>query len=99
MTFKVTAIRNVTIRAYVRFQEPVDLGGHIAMKPSERREWITLRAGEIRDGLGMVLGVSPEYLPNHQALRNPGEPPVVFLEPQNLPAEHFGLFRLECSQE
>ena len=98
MTFKVTAIKDVTIRAYVRFQEPVDLGGCIAMKPSERREWVALRAGETRDGLGMVLGVSPEYLSNHQAMRTPGEPLVVFLEPKNLPAEHFGLFLLEGSQ-
>jgi hypothetical protein len=41
MNYKVTALKDVTIRAYVRDGR------------SERQEWISLEAGEVRDGLGM----------------------------------------------
>jgi hypothetical protein len=55
MEYKVTALQDVTIRAYV-------LSG-ISTRPSEQQEWVSLEAGEVRDGLGLVLGVHPKSLP------------------------------------
>jgi len=64
MKYKVTALRDVTIRAYVPFQAPVRIGNDTVMKPSERQEWISLQAGEVREGIGLVLGVHSSSLPN-----------------------------------
>ena len=102
MEYKVTAIHKVTIRAYVRFKEPVRMGEHILMKaPSERQEWISLRAGEVRDGLGLVLGVSPSSLPDKTPTHVMGVA-MILLEGDSttdLPKGIFlGLFRLECHE-
>lgn len=97
MSYRVTALANVTIRAYMPHQTPVRLGPSIVMKPGEREEWVTLRAGQVREGLGLVLGVHPNSLPEAEAWHING---VKMVLPESwstadLPKDFFGLFRLE----
>jgi len=100
MTYKVTALKTVTIRAYVRGKTAVRIGGQIAMKPSERDEWIQLKAGEVRDGLGLVIGVHPSSLPDHVPTHIHGIATVLSegWSPDDLPKEFNGLYRLEVSE-
>ena len=98
MEYKVTALRDVTIRAYVRGQTPQRLGDSVFMRPSEREEWISLRAGEVREGLGLVLGVAPRSAPDQTPVHIHGIAMVLPDEgwsSDDLPKEFFGLFRLE----
>lgn len=98
MKYKVTALRDVTIRAYVRFQKPERLGNELVMRPAEREEWIPLRAGESREHLGLVLGVHPRSLPDVAPIHIKGVAMVLPEEnwsPEQLPREFFGLYRLE----
>ena len=99
MEYKVTALHDVTIRAYVRFQTPVNRGGRILMKPGETQEWVSLRGGEVRDGLGLVIGVHPNCMPNQIPRYVKGVPMILTDTWSNdeLPKEFFGLFRLEVS--
>jgi hypothetical protein len=76
-TYKVTALKNVTFKANVRTPD------------GERREWITLRAGEVRDGLGLVFEVHPSHGLSLQEQSAPDEV---------LPKVIGGLFRLEISK-
>lgn len=100
MKYKVTALKDVIIRAYVRGSTPVRIGEHIAMKPSEREEWVSLRAGQVRDGLGLVLGVHPGSLPNEEPIHVEGIPMILGdgWSNEDLPKEFHGLFRLEVSE-
>lgn len=75
-TYKVTAIKDVTFRANVRSDS------------GERKEWITLRAGQVRDGLGLVFEVHPKH---ELGLQEQGA-----LDSE-LPKEIGGLYRLEIS--
>ena len=88
MPYKVTALKNVTIKAMVRTQVRENIGTDHIFRPSEREEWITLRAGEVRDGLGLVLETHPKH---GLALAEQG-----FLD-GDLPKEFGGLYRLEIS--
>jgi hypothetical protein len=99
MEYKVTALRDITIRAYVRSQTPVDYGGHIFMKPDERQEWVSLRAGEVRDGLGLVIGIHPSCIPDETPTHVTGVAMILTEGWSNdqLPKEFFGLYRLEVS--
>jgi hypothetical protein len=92
MPYKVTALKRVTFCVAVTTQIRVDLGnGEFYMKPGPSRdEWITLRAGEVRDGLGLVGGVHAKHGFGPPALQegwNDGD----------LPKEFYGLYRLEIS--
>jgi len=101
MEYKVTALKDVTIRAYVRSQTPVNRGGHILMKPEERQDWVSLRAGEVRDGLGLVIGVHPNCVPNQPPMHVRGVAMILTEGWSNdqLPKEFFGLYRLEVSKD
>ena len=97
MEYKVTALHDVTIRAFVRHKTPERLGSVIVMRPSEREEWISLRAGDVRDGLGMVIGAHPSSVPGETPVHIHGVA-MVFIESwsdKELPKEFWGLFRLE----
>jgi len=100
MKYKVTALQDVTIRAYVRGQTPVQIGDQIAMKPSEHEEWISLGAGEVREGLGFVIGVHPHSLPDESPIHVKGVPLIIGSGWSNddLPKEFYGLYRLEVSE-
>jgi hypothetical protein len=39
----------------------IDIGGQLAIVPGEREEWISLRAGESRDHLHLLLGLDPRH--------------------------------------
>ena len=87
-TYKVTAIKDVTFQANVRTQIHERIGGETVWHPREHAEWITLHAGEVRDGLGMVLQVHPKHgLGIHE----------VWASDNELPKEIAGLYRLEIS--
>ena len=98
MEYKITALRDVTIRAFVRYQIPQQIGGQLVMRPSERQEWISLRAGEVKDGLGMVMGVHPQSVPTETPVHIAGVPMIQLEGWSNdeLPKEFLGLFRLEA---
>jgi len=103
MQYLITALKDVTVCAYVRSKTPVDLGGVAAMKPTERLEWVSQRAGKVREGLGLVLGVHPSYVPNEQpvAVRQLG---VTLVMPGggsngDLPKGFFGLYRIEAQPD
>jgi len=100
MKYKITALKDVTIRAYVRGHTPVHLGNQVAMKPTEHEEWISLRAGEVREGLGLVLGVHPKSLPSEPPIHVEGIPMIIGSGWSNeeLPKEFYGLYRLEMSE-
>src|SRR5262249_34479386 len=96
MSYKVTALQSVTIRAYVNHQVPTRVGNHTLMKPTQREEWVSLRANEIRDGLGLVLGIHPNSLPETQPIHINGIPRILIsYKNSELPMEFHGLFRLE----
>jgi hypothetical protein len=89
MKYKATALKDVTILAYV--------GGGSPALP-ERQEWISLEAGEVRGGLNPVLGVHPNSLPNETPTvveRIVIGLPTESWSPDDLPKEFFGLYRLE----
>ena len=73
------------------------LGQHVAMKPSEHEEWISLRAGEVRDGLGFVLGVHPSCLPHEMPSQVNGVTMIIVSgwSDADLPKDFYGMFRLE----
>ncbi len=86
MEYRVTALKDVTIRAYVR------------LKPhGEREEWISMRAGEVREGLGMLLGVHPSSAPGQPVVHVRGIAMIMGdgWSPDQLPMDFLGLFRLE----
>ena len=102
MTYKVAALRNVTILANIRGQRRVNLGGQFAMIPSESKQWVTLRAGESLEGLGMPVGIHPASAPGEMPIHTPGLPAFVTMDQWSdatLPQEFLGLFRLEVESD
>jgi hypothetical protein len=89
MRYKVTAIKPVEILAKVRREE--------ATRPAERYEWIYLSAGEVRDGLGWVIGVMASYAPNKPAEVRAGKEAVLLPPDEKLPKVYFELFELANS--
>ena len=100
MKYKVTALQDVTIRAYVRGETPIRLGNQVVMKPTEHEEWVSLRAGQFRDGLGLVIGVHPNSLPDESPTHVKGVPMIIGegYSSEELPKEFHGLYRLEVSE-
>lgn len=98
MTFKVTALRDVTFWGYVRSQSVEVIGGAVGVRPRESEQWISLRAGEVRGGLGLILGIAPQCLPRESAITVSGVRMVLLpsYSPDTLPREFFGLLRLEA---
>ena len=97
MRYKVTAIKPVEILAKVRREEArVPLGGQ-ATRPAESYEWIYLNAGEVRDGLGWVIGVMASYAPNKPAEVRAGKEAVLLPPDEKLPKVYFELFELANS--
>ncbi len=98
MEYKVTALRDVTIRAKIPSTAQRRMGDQVVTVPSEREDWITLRAGETREHLGLVLGVHPSSAGHSAAIHVHGVG-IVFPDeswgPEDLPKEFFGLYRLE----
>ena len=97
-SYTVTALRDVTIWAAVKGEklEVIDEGIHF-MRPCATEQWLELAAGESREGLGMVLGVSPEDAPDATPIRPSGKPQMVLLahNQADLPREFLGLLRIE----
>lgn len=101
MKYKVTALNDVTVLAYVRSEIIEHVGAAIGRRPAKRKEWVSLRAGEVREGLGMIVGVHPRSCPGTVPTHIDGLPIVMSPPWSNagLPKEFFGLFRLEVQTE
>jgi hypothetical protein len=98
-TFKVIALKSVRFLANVRIQKPQRIGSDTVFVPGEKAEWIFLKEGDTKDGLGMVLGVEPRYAPNATKRR---EGALIYAELDqwfegDLPKDFFGVLRLEIS--
>jgi len=96
MRYKVTAIKPVEILAKVREEAHVPLGAQTT-RPVENYKWIFLSAGEVRDGLGWVIGVMASYVPNAPTEVRAGKQTVLLPLNDKLPKAYFGLFELENS--
>jgi hypothetical protein len=90
MPYKVTALKDIRILANV----PTPNGPN-----REEAIWISLKAGQVQDGLGMVWGLHPSYGLGQPTQRMKGY--EVLMEPSwnssELPKEFFGMYRLEIS--
>jgi predicted nucleotidyltransferase len=97
MRYKVTAIRPVEILARVRREEAhAPLSGQTT-RPAESYKWIYLSAGEVRDGLDLVIAVMASYVPNEPTQFRLGKQTVLLPLNEKLPKVYFGLFELENS--
>ena len=97
MRYKVTAMRPVEILARVRREEGREpLSGQTA-RPAESFKWIYLSAGEVRDGLDLVIGIMASYVSNQPTQSRLGKETVLLPLNEELPKTYFGLFELENS--
>ncbi len=92
MRFKVTALKNVEIYGFVRTK--VANGTEFIWRDKPYQEWISLRAGEVRDYLGLIEGVDARYAPGQPVMHIGGRPLVQLgvYEPGKV---YFGLFIIE----
>ena len=100
MRYKVTATKNVVIRANVRGTRIERIGNNDVIRNNETQEWIKLKAGEVRDGLGFIWGIHPEYAPGRPFGYSKFAGAEIVLPPdveQGYPMDVYGLFRLEVS--
>jgi len=97
MRYKVTAIKPVEILARVRLEEAHAHSSGQTARPAESFKWIYLSAGEVRDGLDLVIGVMASYVPNVPAQFRMGKETVLLPLNEKLPKVYFGLFELESS--
>jgi hypothetical protein len=96
MKYKVTALKDVRFLAYVGGAESEAIDGKILTRPTERLEWISLKAGQSRERLHMVVGVDPIFLPGEDSISLHGVRSVLLELPSSAePRESFGLLRLE----
>ena len=97
MRYKITAIKPVEILARVRLEEAhAHLSGPTT-RPAESFKWIYLSAGEMRDGLDLVIGIMASYVPNVPTQFRMGKETVLLPLNDKLPKVYFGLFELENS--
>jgi hypothetical protein len=97
MRYKVTAIRPVEILARVRLEEAHAHSSGQTTRPAESFKWIYLSAGEVRDGLDLVIGVMASYVPNEPTQFRMEKQTVLLPLKDKLPKIYFGLFELENS--
>ena len=98
MNYKVTALKDVVIRINVPCIGTKSLGGgQFFNHPSEREEWVKLKAGEVRENLHLLTGVHPAYVPNENAWNIDGVSVVVpsGWGNQDLPKNFYDLFILD----
>ena len=97
MRYKVTAIKPVEILAKVRLEGAHAPPGGSATRPAESFKWIYLSAGEERDGLDWVIGVSAGYVPGQPTEIRADRQTVLLSPKEKLPKVYFGLFELDSS--
>jgi hypothetical protein len=97
MRYKVTATRPVEILARVRCEEAHVPSSGQTTRPAESYKWVYLSAGEVRDGLDLVIGVMASYVPNEPTQFRLGKQTVLLPLNEKLPKVYFGLFELENS--
>jgi hypothetical protein len=97
MRYKVTAIKPVEILAKVRLEAAHAPPGSPARRLAESYKWIYLNAGEVRDGLGWVIGVLASYVPDKPSEIRADRQAVLLPLNDKLPKVYFGLFELDNS--
>jgi hypothetical protein len=96
MRYKVTAVKDVIILAYVR-KHPPGYDGPI-QQPTESIMWVRVFANKPADGLGMILGVDPRFVKDAPTKTKDGFAYVELTGAgDEFFAEHFGLFKIERS--
>jgi len=96
MKYKVTALQDVRFLAHVRGTTPEQIDGKILSRPIETEQWISLKAGTSRRGLGMPVGVDPDLVPDAEPMSHHGVRIVlILLSADASPQEFFGLLRIE----
>jgi hypothetical protein len=98
MRFKATAPNDVKFLARVPKKHAEDLGHTVGMRPYEAQERISLRRGESRGGLGLIIGIDPRCLPNEKTQVINGVVPLTG-SPDMLPKVFFGLLRVEAESD
>ena len=98
MKLKITAIHDVTVRACMPGQEARRIGNSIVSVPKETKSWVRIRAGE-SVVTGLLMGVDPRCVPDVFPTHIDGVPMVLMpsYSQKTLPAEFFGLFRVEVA--
>jgi hypothetical protein len=97
MRYRVTATKPVEILAKVRHEEGQTHSGRPITRPAGGFEWIYLSAGEVRDGLELIIGVMASYVPNKPTELRMGKQTVLLPLRDTLPKVYFELFELENS--
>ena len=97
MRYKVTAMKPVEILAKVRQEEGQTHLGRPITRLAGGFDWIYLSAGEVRDGLDLVIGVMASYVPNKPTELRMGKQTVLLPLRDTLPKVYFELFELENS--
>lgn len=97
MRYTVTALKPVEILVKTHHAE---IHPHPRGQPArvaESFEWIFLNAGDERDGLDLVLGISASYVPNQPAQLRLDKQTVLLPLKDSLPKIYHGLFELKNS--
>ena len=59
----ITAHAPIRIYANVVGKEAVRIGDQVAFKPTNSQQWVSLRKGEVRDDISIVIGLDPRLFP------------------------------------
>ena len=101
--YRVTALKPVTIWANVEVSKMErTLVGAKVHRTREEPAWIELKGGEMRDKLGLVFGVHPDYVPQGKRISLAGTDgdivPLGAWSDGELPKNFFEFFTLEVSE-
>jgi hypothetical protein len=100
--YRITALKPVAVWAKVEIS-PTErtLVGRMAPSASEKRAWIQLKAGEVRDRVCMVAGMHPDSAPHRRRVhwKDAGSDivPLGTWSDEELPKNFFETFILEAS--
>jgi hypothetical protein len=97
MKYKVTAIKPVEILVKMRRGEAHAPSDRQITRSPESFKWIYLNAGDVRDGLDLVLGVMASYVQDEPAQFRMGKQTVLLQLNDKLPKVYYELFELENS--
>jgi hypothetical protein len=61
--FKITALQNVKIYAHFSKRKITHIQEHIGQSKEKSKGFVNLRKGEVRDDIALLVGISPECLP------------------------------------
>jgi hypothetical protein len=97
MRYKVTAIKPVELLVKMRREDAHPHPGKPVAPAGGNFEWIFLNAGEVRDGVDLVLGVLASYIPNQPSQLRLDRQTVLLPLNDKLPKVYHELFEVEAS--